>query len=380
MADPRYRGERDRPFDEQRYRERGEPRGRDQGSDGGYIARRGFGNARSGYGPDERQGGDWGYPSEDRGRDRGRSDERGGAYRGRSGGGGGRGDEDDRGRDYGDAAGYGGGGSYRDFRDVTGRDWDDDRFRHPEDLFRSGGGDRDRGSSHGGGNDYLGGFYGADQGYGRRDERGRSGGGGRGDERGFLDRAGDEIASWFGDDEAARRREEDARREGGPGYGASGHHRGRGPRNYRRSDERIREDVSDRLMDDPHIDASDIEVGVANGEVVLTGTVDSRFAKRHAEDLAESVSGVTHVQNNIRVRQQGGSEALVSNSSGTVTESSDRLIGNAGGTVESTGRRGRSPRTAEEGTTPLGRAAEGTVTGRVGPTGTGRRGRGTVIE
>jgi osmotically-inducible protein OsmY len=48
-------------------------------------------------------------------------------------------------------------------------------------------------------------------------------------------------------------------------------------------------------MDDPHIDASDIEVGVANGEVVLTGTVENRFAKRHAEDLAESVSGVTHV-------------------------------------------------------------------------------------
>ena len=383
MADPRYRGERDRPFDEQRYRERGESRGRDQGSDGGYIARRGFGNSRSGFGPEEREGGDWGYPREDRGRDRDRPDERGGRFGGGPGG--------DRrpsrneygGRDYGDAAGYGGGGSSRDFRDVTGRDWDDDRFRHPEDLFRSGGGrerERDRASSYGGGNDYLGGFYGADQGYGRRDERDRGGGRGGDDERGFLDRAGDEIASWFGDDEAARRREQDARRQGGSAYGGSGYHRGRGPKNYRRSDERIREDVNDRLMDDPHIDASDIEVGLANGEVVLTGTVDSRLAKRHAEDLAESVSGVTHVQNNIRVRQQGGSEGLVSNSSGTVTERRDRLIGNAGGTVESTGRRGRSPRAGEEGTTPLGRAAEGTVTGRVGPTATSRRGRGTVIE
>jgi hypothetical protein len=36
--------------------------------------------------------------------------------------------------------------------------------------------------------------------------------GGR-DERGFWDRASDEVASWFGDDEAERRRREDARRD-----------------------------------------------------------------------------------------------------------------------------------------------------------------------
>lgn len=32
------------------------------------------------------------------------------------------------------------------------------------------------------------------------------------DERGFFDRAGDEVRSWFGDEEAERRRESDARR------------------------------------------------------------------------------------------------------------------------------------------------------------------------
>jgi len=36
------------------------------------------------------------------------------------------------------------------------------------------------------------------------------------DERGFFERAGDEIASWFGDDEAERRRERDNRMEGRP--------------------------------------------------------------------------------------------------------------------------------------------------------------------
>jgi len=43
-------------------------------------------------------------------------------------------------------------------------------------------------------------------------ERGYSGR----DERGFFERAGDEIASWFGDDDAERRRERDHRMEGRP--------------------------------------------------------------------------------------------------------------------------------------------------------------------
>ena len=129
------------------------------------------------------------------------------------------------------------------------------------------------------------------QGFGQRRYEQESWGGGSG-ERGFFERAGDEIASWFGDEEAQRRRQRDAG------------HRGRGPRNYSRSDERIREDVSDRLSDDHHLDASDIVVSVSGGEVTLDGTVDSRAAKRHAEDLAESCSGVRHVQNNLRVRNR----------------------------------------------------------------------------
>jgi Predicted periplasmic or secreted lipoprotein len=93
---------------------------------------------------------------------------------------------------------------------------------------------------------------------------------------------------------------------------AEGSHRGRGPKNYTRSDERIREDVNDRLSDDDHVDASDIEVSVSNCEVTLDGTVTHRSAKRRAEDVAESVSGVRHVQNNLRVKQDqtgAGTEA-----------------------------------------------------------------------
>ncbi len=38
-----------------------------------------------------------------------------------------------------------------------------------------------------------------------------------GDERGFFERAGDEVRSWFGDEEAERRRERDGRRDEGRG-------------------------------------------------------------------------------------------------------------------------------------------------------------------
>jgi osmotically-inducible protein OsmY len=76
---------------------------------------------------------------------------------------------------------------------------------------------------------------------------------------------------------------------------------GRGPKGYQRSDERIREDVCDRLTDAADIDASEIEVNVANGEVTLSGTVRGRDEKRRSEDLAESIGGVRDVHNNLRV-------------------------------------------------------------------------------
>lgn len=116
----------------------------------------------------------------------------------------------------------------------------------------------------------------------------------RGEEdRGWWDRASDTVASWFGDEDAERRRRQDQQRE----------HRGRGPKGYRRSDERIKEDVNDRLSDDYYLDASEVEVTVTNTEVTLTGTVNRREDKRRAEDLAESVSGVSNVENRLRVKQ-----------------------------------------------------------------------------
>ena len=85
-------------------------------------------------------------------------------------------------------------------------------------------------------------------------------------------------------------------------HAGSGPHRGKGPSGYQRSDERLRELISESLADDDHLDASHIEVTVKNGDVVLTGWVDDRRAKRDAEDCAAGVSGVRDVQNQLRVQ------------------------------------------------------------------------------
>jgi osmotically-inducible protein OsmY len=119
--------------------------------------------------------------------------------------------------------------------------------------------------------------------------------------RSWWDRTQDEVSSWFGDEGARRRRDwdehtTDLRAE------HRAEHRGRGPKSYKRSDGRIHEDINDRLTDDPYVDAGDIEVSVKDGEATLSGFVSRRQDKRRAEDIAESVSGVKHVQNNLRVR------------------------------------------------------------------------------
>lgn len=88
----------------------------------------------------------------------------------------------------------------------------------------------------------------------------------------------------------------------------AGSFRGKGPKGYVRSDERIKEDVSDRLSDDDTLDASDITVEVSGGEVTLAGSVTSRQDKHTAEECAEQCAGVTHVQNNLRVRASAGAE------------------------------------------------------------------------
>jgi osmotically-inducible protein OsmY len=82
---------------------------------------------------------------------------------------------------------------------------------------------------------------------------------------------------------------------------------GRGPQNYKRSDDRISEDINEELTQDPELDASDVNVEVRSGEVVLKGTVPDRESKRRAEEIAECCSGVKDVMNQLRIKREGSS-------------------------------------------------------------------------
>lgn len=103
---------------------------------------------------------------------------------------------------------------------------------------------------------------------------------------------------------------------------------GIGPEGYRRSDERIQDDVCERLTRHGNLDASGIRVSVRDGEVTLDGSVDNRRAKRLAEDVAESAFGVRDVQNRLRVRELPQAPARTS---GAAANAGRREIGSTSG-------------------------------------------------
>jgi len=283
-----------------------------------------------------------------------------------------------------DVSGYGGAMGGGDFgedrwgqdRSYGGQDryyGGQDRYYGGQDRYYGGRGGQDRGyegsrSNYGGSygtgtgsnfydRDYggSGGGWGRSYGSGWNDDwrSGRDQGGRERNERGFFDRAADEVASWFGDTGAEQRREQDQR--------------GRGPKGYSRSDERIREDVSDRLTDDPYVDAVEIEVTVTSSEVTLSGMAKSREHRRRAEDIAERVSGVTHVQNNIRVRtEQSGGLAGSSTTGANIGQTAfgRDTSGQASGSGTDTGASGSTAPSAGSSSTGMSTA------GRTGKTGT----------
>ncbi len=158
--------------------------------------------------------------------------------------------------------------------------------------------DYNRGANRQAGFGNYGGTYGSggyDRGETRTYDR-NSGGfsyGNRNNEnRNWWDKTKDEVSGWFGDENAQQRRNMDQQ----------GEHRGKGPKGYTRTDERVKEDVHEKLTEDSNIDASNIEVDVKSGEVFLKGTVNSRQEKRRAEDIIENISGVKNVENHIKVQ------------------------------------------------------------------------------
>jgi hypothetical protein len=77
---------------------------------------------------------------------------------------------------------------------------------------------------------------------------------------------------------------------------------GRGPKNYRASGDPIYEEINRRLIENDLIDASDIEVEVNDGRVVLSGYVDDFESKHLAEYLTRDVVGVLELENNLLIR------------------------------------------------------------------------------
>lgn len=140
-----------------------------------------------------------------------------------------------------------------------------------------------------------------------RDERNR------GEFSGAPHRGAGELGGYYARDTHWERFGDDYARDGG-WSGAGAHdqyardardarpsYRGRGPKNWRRSDERICETINELLTDHDGIDATHIEVSVKDAEVTLDGGVGSRWEKRLAEDIALACGGVRDVHNRLRI-------------------------------------------------------------------------------
>lgn len=162
--------------------------------------------------------------------------------------------------------------------------------------------------------------------------------------------------------------------------GGAGGYAGIGPRSYRRSDERINEDLCERLTHDHDVDASDIEVKVADGVVTLSGSVRDRWMKHRAEDIADGCNGVHSVENRIRVRSSatGGGMAGSPGSggpagmggAGTHTVHGSGAAGNAAAGT-STGSTGTGSSTGVGSTGSGSSAGTGTGTGSASGSGSG---------
>jgi osmotically-inducible protein OsmY len=122
-----------------------------------------------------------------------------------------------------------------------------------------------------------------------------------------------------------------------------GRYTGRGPKGYIRSDDRIREDVSDRLEQHGEIDASEIVVVVEAAEVTLEGIVPDRQTKRLAEDVAEESPGVKQVHNRLRIQgnggeREGGRNQLTSGQTGRSSTGSTGSSSTSSGSTEGSDR------------------------------------------
>jgi hypothetical protein len=178
-----------------------------------------------------------------------------------------------------------------------------------------GGGWRNQGyggrQGYGGGQDFGGGGMGGAQ--RRGSEFGRSGGD-------YGAGGGGAYGSGMPGEHAGQNYERGGWSGSGPGgqqYGLGADHRGRGPKGYTRSDDRLREDICERLTDDPHIDASDIQVEVDKGVVSLSGNVGDRWMKYHVEDVVDRCAGVKDIRNQLGTHRSSSGRSSTGENAGS---------------------------------------------------------------
>jgi hypothetical protein len=114
-----------------------------------------------------------------------------------------------------------------------------------------------------------------------------------------------------------------------------------GPKGYQRSDERLKEDICERLMMSHHIDSSDVTVEVRGARVALEGTVPSRYMKHAIEDLVDACPGVQDIDNRVRVANplmsQGQSQSLTGSGAGVGSGSGTGMGGGSSAGVAGSG-------------------------------------------
>ncbi len=67
------------------------------------------------------------------------------------------------------------------------------------------------------------------------------------------------------------------------------------------SDDKIYDQVRQRLANDPDVKGAGFNVTVKNGAVKLEGQVHDAHAKEKAEKLAKKIKGVTSVDNQLKI-------------------------------------------------------------------------------
>ena len=92
------------------------------------------------------------------------------------------------------------------------------------------------------------------------------------------------------------------RQHGGYGPDRPTGHRGKGPRNHARSDAGLQAHVSELLTEHDEIDASNLDVHVADGAITLTGTLDDGHMRGKLDELLGGIAGVRAIHMSIAVR------------------------------------------------------------------------------